>query len=178
MDDIALLTFCRWVIGLTFAVSAGGKAIALPAFRDAISDLGMVPRWGKGAVSVAAVGTEGLVVALVAAGGMLAGAGFALAITLLGLFSAVLAVNLRRRIEVNCNCFGPGERRISWYDVARNVLLGMCCAGGLWASIVSSREHLPPAGILALGLMAGGFTILATNLQAIIELLRRPYLFR
>lgn len=178
MNDIALLTFCRWVIGLTFAVSAGSKAIDLPAFRYAVRDLGGIPRWGKGVVPVAAVGAEGLVVALVAAGGTLADAGFALAITLLGLFSALLAVNLRRKVEVNCNCFGPGERRISWYDVARNVLLGLCCTGGLWACMMSSQGYLPPVGILALGLMAAGFMILATNLQAIIELLRRPYLFR
>lgn len=174
---MAVLTFCRWVIGLTFAVSAAGKATSVGAFRDALTDLGVVPGPWKRAVAAATICAEALVATLVAAGGRFAGAGFALALALLAVFSGVLAAALRRKADVSCNCFGPGERHISRYDLARNAVLGLCCAAGEWAGIISSHRYPPPALIAALGLMAAGLVLIATNLQAITELLRRPHRF-
>jgi hypothetical protein len=177
MDGMAVLTFCRWAIGLTFAVSAAGKATSLQAFRDALADLGIGPASRRRPVAVATIGAEGLATVLVVAGGPFAEAGFALALALLAVFSAVLAAALRGRDAVSCNCFGSSQRPISWYDLARNAVLGGCCAAGEWAALVSSHRYPPPALIAVLGLMAAGLVLIATNLQAITELLRRPHLF-
>jgi hypothetical protein len=177
MSGIAVLTFCRWAIGLTFAVSAAGKAASLQAFRDALTDLGIRPASRRGPIAVATICAEGLVTVGVAAGGWLADVGFALAFALLTVFSVVLAAALRRRTEVSCNCFGASERQISPYDLARNAVLGGCCAAGEWAGLSASHPYPPPALIAALGLMAAALVLIATNLQAVTELLRRPHLF-
>lgn len=175
MDSAAVLTFCRWAIGLTFAVSALGKARTLGAFRAAVADFGVLPRRAEGPVALATVAAEGLVVLLVALGRGWAAAGFVLALLLLAVFSAVLAAALRRKAGVACTCFGASERQISWYDVARNGCLALCCAAGLasWSAATGGRPEL--ALIVALALMAATFLALVSNLQDIVELLRKPY---
>jgi hypothetical protein len=176
VDGAALLIFCRWSIGLTFAVSALGKATAMGSFRDAIVDFGLLPAQLTGAVAGVVVGAEGLVVALEAAGGVLARAGFALALALLAGFSAVLARTLRKKTDVSCNCFGPSERKVSWFDVGRNASLALCCAGGLWTAAGGTAVRLSAGLGLALGLVAAGFVIVVTALEDITVLLRRPHL--
>jgi len=177
MESASVLIFCRWAIGLTFAVSAVGKAASMPSFRDAITDFAVVPARLRGAAAVAAVGSEGLAAAGVAAGGDFASAGFALALALLAVFSAALAVVLRKKAKVSCNCFGSSERQVSWYDLGRNAVLGTCCAVGLWDYRAAAGGHLALGLVLVLGLMAAGLVIVTTNLEDIVELLRKPYLF-
>lgn len=175
MDSAATLTFCRWAIGLTFAVSALGKARTLGTFRAAVAGFGVLPRRAERPAAVGTVAAEALVVALVALGGGWTAAGFVLALVLLVVFSAVLASALRRKAEVACNCFGASERQVSWYDLARNGCLATCCAGGLasWAASIGGRPEL--ALTVALSLMAATFVALVSNLADIVELLRRPY---
>lgn len=177
MDGMAILAFCRWAIGLTFVVSAAGKAMSVGDFREALTELGVAHGRLRRAIAPATIWAEGLVAVLVAAGGPFTDAGFALALALLAAFSVVLAAALRSKTDVTCNCFGPGERRISRYDLVRNAVLGLCCAAGEWAGLVSSHPYPPPAVIAMLGLMAAGLVLITTSLQAITELLRRPHVF-
>jgi hypothetical protein len=174
---VIVLVFCRWVIGIAFASSAAGKAASLASFRDAITDFGVIPGSLTGAAALATVSAEGLVAAAVAAGGVLASAGFALGLALLAVFSALLAAALRRKAEFSCNCFGRSERKISWYDMARNVILGLCCAGGLWTYQAAAKGYPGPAPLIALGLVAAFAVGIAANLEGITWLLRKPYLF-
>jgi len=176
MGATFVLVFCRWLIGLAFAVSAVGKARALSAFRSTITEFGVLPARLAPAAAKATIAAEGLVVVLVAAGDVLAAAGFALALALLAAFSVILGAAVRRHTDVSCNCFGASERRVSWYDVARNGLLGLCCAGGLWTWLLPARERLSPAVIMALGLTAAGFLVITANLDDFIAMLRQPYL--
>jgi hypothetical protein len=176
VDGAALLIFCRWSIGLTFAVSALGKAAAMGSFRDALVDFGVLPAPVTGLVAGVVVGAEGLVAALQAAGGVFASAGFALALALLAGFSAILARALRMKADVSCNCFGPAERKVSWFDVARNALLALCCAGGLWTAPGGTAVRLSAGPVLALGLVAAGFVIVVTALEDITVMLRKPHL--
>jgi hypothetical protein len=176
MGATFVLIFCRWLIGLAFAVSAIGKARALRSFRSTLTELGVLPARMASGAALATITAEGLVVVLVAAGDVLAAAGFTLALVLLAAFSVILRAAIRKNADVSCNCFGPGERRVSWYDVARNGLLGLCCAAGLWAWVISAGEHVSPALIVALGLTAAGFLVITANLDDFIEMLRKPYL--
>jgi hypothetical protein len=176
MGAAFVVVFCRWLIGLAFAVSATGKARALGSFRSTVIEFGVIPSRLAPAVAVAVITAEGLVVALAAVVPVPAAAGFALALVLLAAFSVALGAVLRRKADVSCNCFGPGERRVSWYDLARNGLLGLCCAGGLWASAGSAGERLSPALIVALGLAAAGFLTVTANLDDFIGILRKAYL--
>jgi hypothetical protein len=176
MGAAFVLIFCRWLIGLAFAASATGKARALGSFRSTIIEFGVLPARLAPAAAVATITAEGLVVVLVAAGGVLSAAGFALALGLLAVFSAILGAALRKHANVSCNCFGPSERRVSWYDMARNGLLGLCCAGGLGVWAGSAGGHQSPALIVVLGLAAAGFLVIAANLDDFIEIARKPYL--
>ncbi len=175
MDAAAVLTFCRWAIGLTLAVSAMGKAASMTSFRAAMTDFEVLPARLTGPAATAVVVAEAVAVALVAAGRGWAAAGFALALVLLAAFSAVLALALRRKAAVSCNCFGSSERQISWYDVARNAGLGLCCVAGLWSAATAAGPGPAVALVLVLGLMAAVFMVIVTNLEDIIELLRKPY---
>jgi hypothetical protein len=177
MEGAWVLTFCRWAIGLAFGVSAAGKATAMASFRTALADFGVLPQRLNSAAAVTTVGAEALVVALVAFGRWLAVAGLCLCLALLAVFSAVLITALRRKADVSCNCFGPGDRKVSWYDLARNAVLGMCCVAGLAGYGQSSAWHPSLAVIFLLGLMAAVFVTVATNLEDIAEVLRKPYLF-
>jgi hypothetical protein len=176
VDGAALLIFCRWSIGLTFAVSALGKASAMGSFRNAIVDFGLLPARMTGAVAAAVVGAEGLVAALEAVGSVLASVGFALALALLAGFSAILVRALRKKADVSCNCFGSSERKISWFDVARNAVLALCCAGGLWTAVAGTAVRLSAGPVFALGLAAAGFVIVVTALEDITVMLRKPHI--
>jgi Methylamine utilisation protein MauE len=176
MGATFVLVFCRWLTGLTFASSVVGKARALGAFRSTIAEFGVLPARLVPGAAIVTVTAEGLVVALVAAGDALAAAGFALALVLLAVFSVVLGAAVRKDTGISCNCFGPSERRVSWYDVARNGLLGLGCAGGLWAWLTSAPGSSSPALIVALGLVAAGAGIVVANLDDLVEMLRKPYL--
>lgn len=177
MEGAWVLVLCRWAIGLAFTMSAAGKATAMASFRSALADFGVVSDSLSGAAAMTTVGAEVLVVGLVAAGGRFAVVGFSLALALLAVFSATLAVALRKKAEVNCNCFGPGERHVSRYDLARNAVLGMGCAGGLWGYGASSGGHPVLVLVLLAGLMAAAFVVITINLEDVVELLRRPHLF-
>lgn len=171
-----VLTFCRWAVGITFAVSAGGKALNLGAFREAILDFGVLSRRLSGPAATTFFAAEVLVVALMVLGGIGLPVGFALGGILLIIFSAALATALRESIEVNCNCFGRAERRVSWYDVARNAILVVCAGVGLWAYEAFPQQVSPKIGaVLLLSLMASCFVVIVTNLEDIVETLRRPY---
>lgn len=177
MEGAWVLTFCRWAIGLAFGVSAVGKATAMAPFRTALADFGVLPQRLIGAAAITTVGAEALVVALVAVGRQPAVAGLCLGLALLVVFSATLITALRRKAEVSCNCFGPGDRKVSWYDLARNAVLGMCCVAGFLGYGQSSAWHPSVAEVSLLGLMAAVLVTVAVNLEDIAEVLRKPYLF-
>ncbi|MBO0801515.1 MAG: hypothetical protein J2P25_00350 [Nocardiopsaceae bacterium] len=105
-----------------------------------------------------------------------------LGLALLAVFSATLITALRRREAVSCNCFGPGTRPVSRYDLVRNAVLGMCCVAGLleggWLGYGGSPAgHPSPAVIVLLGFVAAVFVTIAVNLEDIVEVLRKPYVF-
>jgi hypothetical protein len=177
MEGAWVLAFCRWAIGLAFGVSALGKATAMASFRAALADFGVLPQRLNSAVAITTLGAEVLVVGLVAAGRWLAVAGLCLALALLAVFSATLTAALRRKAEVSCNCFGSGARQVSRYDLARNAVLGACCVAGLLGYRESSAWHPSLALAVLLGLMAAVSVTVAVNLEDIVELLRKPYLF-
>jgi uncharacterized membrane protein YphA (DoxX/SURF4 family) len=170
-----MLTFCRIVIALVFALSASGKVLDMPAFQESIADFRLLPRrWSK-VVAWAFLGAEFVIALLMAVGGGALLTGFLLASGLLVTFSAALVVALRRNAEVTCNCFGRTERRISFYDVVRNALLVLCSLAGAWWALAGSPQNLAAVEAVLIGLMAVCFVVLTTNLRDIVETLRQPF---
>lgn len=162
---------------LLFFFSSGRKILAPGNFTVTIGDFKLFPRrWSK-TVAWLFLLSEIATVVLVAIGGSLLSPGFLLAIVLLAVFSVALVTALAREIEVSCNCFGRTERRISRYDVVRNGCFILCGLIGLWM-MRYALQGLAGSEIMLLACMSAVFLMIVTNLEDIVETLRRPFLVR
>lgn len=123
-DYVALTTM------LLFAVSAVSKATAFRSFKAAIRSFSLVRPAAATPLAFGVLASELLVVLLLMAGGVAAVIGFVLAICSLLVYTTAISLVLIRRQAVICNCFGPSDRAVSPWDVARNALLiGLCVLG-------------------------------------------------
>lgn len=167
------LIFCRSVVVVVFLLSATGKLKDMEAFRDAVSGFRVVPANWSRAVAGVSVLLELLVCLLIIVGGSLAAGGFLLSIVLLLTFTAALTWALRRKLNVSCNCFGYTQRRVSSYDIVRNLLLCLCGAVGV-AAAIHPYHGLRVSETILLALMGVCFAALVTSLGDVVETLRRP----
>jgi hypothetical protein len=169
----ATLLFCRILLAVLFAVSAGGKLMALKDFQLAVAEFRVLPpAWTKPA-AVAFVGAELATCGLLAVGGASLALGFALALVLLVVFSAAVGSALARGINLSCNCFGPNDRRLSTYDLGRNALMILAGAAGLWL-LGETSHHLRTGEVILIGLMSGVAALLVLHLRDIAGTLRQP----
>jgi hypothetical protein len=169
-----VLMFCRITLALLFIFSFGSKLLALRDFTVAIGDFKLLPRRWSRTVALLFLGGEIATSVLVTIGGGLLPSGFLLATALLAVFSLALIMALWRKIDMSCNCFGRTERRISHYDVIRNVFLILCCLIGLWV-LRNASQGLSSGEIILLTLMSAVILVFATNLSDVVEALRRPF---
>jgi hypothetical protein len=167
------LIFVRISIALLFIVSAAGKIVALREFEAAIEDFRLLPRQWARAAALTFVGGEVAVALLVGLGGPLLPLGLLLAIVLLAVFSFAIVSVLYRRIDAHCNCFGANDHRVSRYDVARNLILILCCAAGLWL-LGSAQAGVTLAGVVLIALTGIAFVLFVVNLRDVSETVRRP----
>ncbi|WP_165423189.1 MauE/DoxX family redox-associated membrane protein [Ktedonosporobacter rubrisoli] len=174
MVSSSVLLFCRLTIGLTFAWAVLGKLRDLAAFREAVVDFRLLPEALSRNLAWVFLLAECALLLMLGLGNALLLPGFVLSAGLLGLFSVALGLVLRRSMQVSCNCFGVTERRVSPYDVARNLLLMVGSLVGCWTSL-DAGEPVAGSTLLLLGLMALGLVILVTNLADVVETLRRPF---
>lgn len=168
-----ILLFCRSTLALVFLFSLGGKLLAFRDFVVTIGDFKLLPRrWSK-AVAWFVLGSELITAALLICGGEVLPPGFLLALVLLTVFSVALGLALRRKIAMSCTCFGRTERRISRYDVVRNVCL--ICYGlvGLWM-VRETPQNVTIGEFILLVFMSAVFLLVVTNLKDIVETLGRP----
>lgn len=168
------LMFLRWLIGITFAVSAGAKVLDLTAFREALADLQVAALARNRGLAAAVVAAEALMAVLMVPGGAATAAGFVGAGVLLLMFTVVLVAALRRRTRVSCNCFGAAERRISWFDVIRNGLLIAGCAAGAGLSVTASAWAAGATEVLMVGLLAASWVAVIINVEDVVLFMRRP----
>lgn len=174
MASSNLLIFCRLTIGFTFAWAVFGKLRDLSAFREAVVDFRVLPPALSRIAAWVSLLAECAIILMLGMGNTLLFPGFLLSAGLLLLFSVALGLVLRRNMQVSCNCFGVTERRVSPYDVARNLLLIFCSPVGIWASL-DAVQPLAASDLILLGLMALCLVILVTNLADVVETLRRPF---
>jgi hypothetical protein len=173
MFAVSLLLFCRISIALLFIASAGSKAFALRDFEVTVGNFKLLPRqWNKPAAWLF-LGGEIATVVLIAIGGSLLLVGFLLAIALLAVFAIALVSVLLRDIDISCHCFGKTERRISPYDVVRNILFILCGLSGLWM-LRYPLQNLGVGEMTLLTFTSVAFVVLVANLSDVIETLLRP----
>ena len=168
-----LLTFCRLVIGLAFALSFVGKVRDASQFTETIRKFDLLPPGWAGPAAALFLGGEATVVALLILGGRLLPLAFALAGLLLTVFSLALLSSLWRGIETACNCFGASQKPLTYYDVGRNAGFILLAAAGL--GMAGATDTLPALAFiehLFIFIIAAVFLLLWTNLSEIAALLQ------
>ncbi|HET8682042.1 MAG TPA: MauE/DoxX family redox-associated membrane protein [Micromonosporaceae bacterium] len=168
------LLFCRLAIAVLFVASAFGKLSSRRDFEISIEGFKLLRDRRLVALTATVVmAAEVGVVVLLGVGGPLLVPGFLLATALLVGFSVVLGHALRRRMEVSCNCFGPGIRLISPWDVLRNTVMILFAVGGLVLVRVDQAPVAAGAAVLLAG-MSIVFVLAMSNLGDIATTLRGP----
>lgn len=175
MVSLYMLAFCRVVIGLTFVVSSVSKVLHMAQFRQAISNFHILPGRLSGIAAMLFLCSEFAVVVFVLIGGPLLLFGFALASFLLVLFCIALVSVLVRRIRISCNCFGTSTKRVSHFDVWRNVGFLLCAFGGCgtlaWTKGSQWNPSLLEWGLIGLGAVV--FVVIWLQLGVIAQLFRQ-----
>ena len=131
MDPVVDVTL-RAALALLFAAAAAHKLFDRARFRAALTAYELTPAAFVGPMTIGLVVVElGLVAALLAPG--LRQEALAASATLLALYAGAIAINLGRgRRALDCGCLGIGGREaLSWWLVARNVVLALLAAAAL-----------------------------------------------
>lgn len=175
--EIYLAETCRLFVLIALLAAAIGKSANFRRFRDSVDEA--FPALGPGgAMSIAAailIG-EWSAALLMLAGGASSRAGLLLASGLFVFLTAVVALVLAKGLSVRCSCFGASQRRISGYDLARNLLFIAAAGFGLYGASVDGAAGgfgglgLPvyvPMAAVALMLF-----LLSIGLREIVHILR------
>lgn len=121
----AIALLARLALALTLGWAAVAKLRDQPGTARGFRALGL-PMPYRLALAVPIV--EALVAAALL---MVPALGATAALTLLAVFSTLVAVWLRQDRSVTCACFGSGGSPLSWRHLARNALLGGLCVVAL-----------------------------------------------
>lgn len=139
--------FGRVLLAATLAVAGLGKLrgrASFAAFADTLRDLG----WRSAAcrrLAAAALPLAELGSALLLAAWLAGIWGYAAALVLLLVMTAVAATAVRRGRRLRCRCFGRTEERIGVSTLIRNGVLMLAGTAGLGAAIASSSRSGSPA---------------------------------
>lgn len=176
-----VIEFCRFSLVITFASAVVGKLFAVDDVAWTVFALGVGSDVLARAVVGVVIGSESIDVVLFAIGYWRPAVGtvaLACATGLLAVFTGALVLALLRRVHVSCNCFGRHSQDISWYDVTRNVMLGLVAAAGLVCSARYGRASpLAISSRTTVDLMAATVVVLTVHVRDVVELLRLPFLW-
>lgn len=137
------LLFCRALLALVFAVAATRKGLNLAEFQQSIAAFQVLPRRLNLGIAISVVVAELVTSALLVVGGNWSNTAFMISAVLIAIFSAVIVSALIRRIRASCNCFGKGDKNISWLTFIRNiVLLFVALLGSSLSFSLSLEERL------------------------------------
>ena len=135
MKGRRLSLFCRWIIGLVFLAASLPKLAAPDELALAIYRYHLLPH---GLVNAAALLLPWLeltaAVALLLAPAYRRAAALLLLLMLAG-FTAAIAIDLHRGLDIACGCFSlkPGVGRASAWSLLRNAVLMTLTALAAWA---------------------------------------------
>ena len=129
------------VVALVFLAAGLLKAWDPPGFALAVARLQILPTSLVGAAAIVLPWLEMAAGAALLAGPAWRGAGRAIVVALLALFSAVLASALVRGVSASCGCFGVDGGFFARIDVglARNLLLLALLAPALRRALPGRR---------------------------------------
>jgi len=146
-----LLIACRTLLLGVFVAALAGKIRRRSTYRDFakwVGTLGLVPRRLTAIAAASATAAEAAAVALLALPSTVP-VGFALAAALLAVFTAGVALAIRRGRRAPCHCFGASKTPLGAVHVVRNaVLLAVGCAGLTLSTVGDPDPAIHLAGVL------------------------------
>lgn len=169
-----LLAFCRLTIIVVFIYAFVGKVRNVHVFEQSISDFNMLPSHLSPLIARIFLTAELVTVIALIVGGELLLFAFALAALLLCAFSIALILVLLRNMTISCNCFGPNQRQVSFYDVFRNTTFFSCSMLGIFVLRNSpyGAVNLPTIDLIMLLPIATTFVVVFTNLANLVRMFR------
>ena len=176
---IYLAEGCRIYVLVVLLTAAWSKMLGFSRFQSALAEaFPVLALRGSIGATVAAAGIvigEWSAALLMLLGGALSRMGLAFALCLLLSLTIIVVLSLVQGRAIRCNCFGESDRRISKYDLVRNLLFVVIAAAGLLG--VSFNEVAGTFGGLALqtylplGVVAVFFFLLSAGIHDIAGLL-------
>ncbi len=170
---------CRLFVLVVMLAAAGSKTMDFVRFRSSLAEAFPILAIKRGAGAAIAAATivigEWSAASLMLLGGRPSRIGIMMALCLLLSLTVVVALSIFQGRSIRCNCFGESDRRVSKYDLMRNVLFIVIATIGLLGA--SSNELSGTFGSLALQsylpltAAAGLFFLLSTNIHHIAALL-------
>ncbi|SED36361.1 Methylamine utilisation protein MauE [Streptomyces sp. 2224.1] len=163
----------RCLIGIIFLTSAISKSVgrqAFPSFVASLRDMRLLPPQTVTAVGGCVVLAEFTsCTLLLMPHRLLPAAGLGLAALLLTVFTAAIAVTVRRGSRTPCRCFGASTTPLGPRHLIRNtVLAALAVLGALWTVgagyPTALSRSVVPAG---LGLLLGGLVTVLDDLVAL-----------
>ncbi len=175
--EIYLAEGCRWYVLIALLAAAIGKSMHFRSFRDSLVEA--FPTLGNGGgllVAAAILIGEWLAALSMLAGGALSRLGLMLALVLFAFLTSVVALVLAKGLSIRCNCFGASQRRITGYDLTRNLLFIAAAGFGLYgasttgvAGVLGGLALSAELAIVAVALM---LFLLSISLREIVYLMR------
>lgn len=176
MTDIIpyFVAFCRFSIGIAFAVSFAAKFQNFSKFEQTVFNFRVFPKPLSKASACIFLITELTIVVLVTVGGVWLMIGFTVASILLVLFTVALTSVLLRKMRIPCNCFGSTETVVSSYDLWRNSGFLLCAIGGIACQSLTNNQdfNLPLVGVGLMGLASAIFVTIWLHLRDIAQLFK------
>ena len=170
-----ILVFCRVTIALTFLISSISKAFDLKHFRRTIDAFDILEYRYVNPTALFLLSGEVIIALCMILGGRLLLPGFFLAIVFLLLFCIAMASVLVRKLSLSCNCFGPNNKSITGFDIARNVGFILCAlaANFILFGAKQTQQSLSMLEWVTIGFSAAVFVILWIQLGDIVQFLHQ-----
>jgi hypothetical protein len=166
---MAYLSFgCRLLIGLVFAVAAGGKLRDVDGLESSVRALAPLAGARSRLTGWLVVGLELLVVVLLVFPATMVW-GFGLGLVLSAGFTAAIALALRRGTDAMCRCFGATQRRLGASQMVRDVVLAAVALVGLAGGLAAGQDG-SVAGRLVAGVAAAAGALLVIFFDDIVDL--------
>ncbi len=176
---IYLAEGCRIYVLVVLLAAAWSKLFAFSSFRSALAEafpvLALSGSIGATVVAAGIVIGEWSAALLMLLGGKLSRLGLALALGLLLSLTVVVVMSLLQGRAIRCSCFGESDRRISKYDLVRNLIFLIIATAGLlgvsYNAVSGTFGGLALQAYLPLGAVAVFFFLLSAGIHDVAGLI-------
>lgn len=175
--EVYVLFFCRFAVILLFAFSFITKIVDINNYASSIGRFNLIPSRFSKIAAVILIAQEFLIVVLLLLDIRFQVVGFGIASVILLIFTFAIGAALFRGLRISCNCFGASEKRISTYDILRNILFIICSVIGLTLLISGKNMAETPTLVEAIivSFWAIAFLQIATNLSNVASLFEQNF---